>query len=69
MLSCVSGDGVNQHFEIIPDFLKEFHGFSVHALEQFLYNIYRKGQNQEMLRTFRESSQNPRSKSKVGNQI
>ena len=40
-------------------------GFSVHALEQFLYNIYRKAQNQEMPRTFREFSQDPRSKSKI----
>ena len=31
---------------------KKCRGFSVHALEQFLYNIYRKAQNQEMPRTF-----------------
>ena len=49
-----SEDGVNQHFEKIADFLKKFRGFSVHVLEheQFLYNIYKKAQNQEMPRAF-----------------
>ena len=52
MLPSSSGDGVNQHFEKIADFLKKFRGFSFHVLEQFLYNIYRKAQNQEMPRAF-----------------
>ena len=52
MLLSSCGDGVNQHFEKIADFLNKFSGFSVHALEQFLYNIYRKAQNQEMPHTF-----------------
>ena len=52
MLPSNSGGGVNQHVEKIADFLKKFRGFSVHALEQFLYNIYWKAKNQEMPRAF-----------------
>ena len=60
-------DGVNKHFEKIADFLKKIHGFSGSLLEQFLYNINRKAQNQEMPRAFhgiRESNQKSVTKSK-----